>query len=96
MNQMILPTPSLSDATQRFLHAPRRHLIGGTFVLRNGDLVGIDWPRIATRARAAAARLAEANAEARATAEALAPIISQFCVGLGRCAHDLPRKLSVP
>jgi hypothetical protein len=46
-----------------------------------------------TRARAAAQRLHEANAETRAAAERLAPIVSQFCVGLGRCAHDLPRKL---
>ena len=26
-------------------------------------------------------------------AESLAPVVNHFCVGLGRCAHDLPRKL---
>ena len=41
----------------------------------------------------AAARLSEANAGAREAAERLAPVVSHFCVGLGRCAHDLPRKL---
>ena len=44
--------------------------------------------------RDAAARLAEANASARPTGERLAPVVNHFCVGLGRCAHDLPRKLS--
>jgi 5-methylthioadenosine/S-adenosylhomocysteine deaminase len=69
-------------------------MIGGRFVLRDGVLSGLDWPNIASRARAAAARLAEANAGARAAAERLAPVLSHFCVGLGRCAHGLPRKLS--
>jgi guanine deaminase len=73
--------------------AVRDVMIGGRFVLRDGVLPGIDWPSIASRARAAAARLAEANAPARATADRLAPVLSHFCVGLGRCAHDLPRKL---
>jgi guanine deaminase len=73
--------------------AVRDVMIGGRFVLRDGVLPGIDWPRIATRARDAAARLAEANAASRATAESLAPVVNHFCVGLGRCAHDLPRLL---
>ena len=74
--------------------AVRDVMIGGRFVLRDGVLPGLDWPRIAARARDAAARLAEANAAARDAAERLAPVVSHFCVGLGRCAHDLPRKLS--
>jgi hypothetical protein len=57
-------------------------------------LPGLDWPSIASRARDAAVRLTEANANARQAAERLAPVVSHFCVGLGRCAHDLPRKLS--
>lgn len=73
--------------------AVRDVMIGGAFVLRDGVLPGIDWPRIVGRARAAAERLKQANAETRVAAERLAPVISQFCVGLGRCAHDLPRKL---
>ena len=74
--------------------AVRDVMIGGRFVLRDGQLPGLDWPGIAARARDAAARLAEANAAVRQAAERLAPVVSHFCVGLGRCAHDLPRKLS--
>ena len=73
--------------------AVRDVMIGGNFALRDGIPVGIDWPAIATRARSAATRLAEANARARAVAARLAPIVGHFCVGLGRCAHDLPRGL---
>ena len=73
--------------------AVRDVMIGGRFVLRDGVLPGLDWPNIAERARNAAARLAEANAGAREAAERLAPVVSHFCVGLGRCAHDLPRRL---
>jgi guanine deaminase len=75
--------------------AVRDVMIGGRFVLRDGVLPGLDWASIASRARNAAARLAEANADGRAAAERLAPVVSHFCVGLGRCAHDLPRKLAV-
>jgi guanine deaminase len=75
--------------------AVRDVMIGGRFVLRNGVLPGLDWPAIASRARSAAARLAEANAGAREAAETLAPVVSHFCVGLGRCAqHGLPRRLA--
>jgi guanine deaminase len=88
----------LNDAVQQLVNtedgsAVRDVMVGGEYVLRDFQLIGVDWPRIVTRARAAAERLKETNAAARATAERLAPIISQFCVGLGRCAHDLPRKL---
>jgi 5-methylthioadenosine/S-adenosylhomocysteine deaminase len=88
----------LNNAPQQLVNTEdgasvRDVMVGGEYVLRDGALVGIDWPRIASRARDAAARLNEVNAEARTAAERLAPVISQFCVGLGRCAHDLPRKL---
>jgi len=73
--------------------AVRDVMIGGRFVLRDGVLPGLDWPNIASRARDAAARLAESNATSRQTAERLAPVVNHFCVGLGRCAHDLPRTL---
>ncbi|MFO1027603.1 MAG: amidohydrolase family protein [Acetobacteraceae bacterium] len=74
--------------------AVRDVMIGGRFVLKDGALPGLDWPAIARRARLAAERLSEATAEARATAERLAPVVGHFCVGLGRCAHNLPRKLA--
>jgi guanine deaminase len=75
--------------------AVRDVMIGGRFVLRDGVFPGLDWPSVAQRAREAAARLTEVNAAARAAAESLAPVVSHFCVGLGRCAHDLPRRLAV-
>jgi 5-methylthioadenosine/S-adenosylhomocysteine deaminase len=88
----------LNNAAQQLVNtedgaAVRDVMIGGAYVMRDRELIGIDWPRIAARARDAAARLRETNAETRAAAERLAPVISQFCVGLGRCAHDIPRKL---
>ena len=73
--------------------AVRDVMVGARFVLRDRELPGLDWPRIATRAREAAARLATANAATRQAAESLAPVINHFCVGLGRCAHNLPRRL---
>ena len=73
--------------------AVRDVMVGARFVLRDRELPGLDWPRIAARAREAAARLTAANAGTRQVAESLAPVINHFCVGLGRCAHDLPRKL---
>jgi 5-methylthioadenosine/S-adenosylhomocysteine deaminase len=75
--------------------AVRDVMIGGRFVLRDGVLIGLDWPAIASRARNAAARLDEDNAGAHEAAERMAPVVSHFCVGLGRCVHDLPRKLVV-
>jgi guanine deaminase len=88
----------LNNAAQQLVNtedgaAVRDVMVGGEYILRDGVLTGIDWPRIVIRARDAAERLRESNAEARATAARLAPIVSQFCIGLGRCAHDLPRNL---
>jgi guanine deaminase len=73
--------------------AVRDVMIGGRFVLRDGTLPSLDWLSIATRARQAADRLTQANASTRAMTDSLAPIVNHFCVGLGRCAHDLPRNL---
>ncbi len=89
----------LNNAPQQLVNgedgsAVRDVMVGGRYVLRDGMLPGIDWPRIVTRARDAAGRLAQANAETRAAAERLAPIVNQFCVGLGRSAHDVPRKVT--
>lgn len=88
----------LNNAVQQLVNAEdgmavRDVMIGGRFVLRDGELPGLDWPRIVGRARDAAARLAAANAAPRAAAERLAPVVDHFCVGLGLCAHALPRRL---
>lgn len=68
-------------------------MVGGVFVLRDGVLAGLDWPNIAERAREATARLHEKNAGLREATDRLAPLLSHFCVGLGRCSHNLPRRL---
>ncbi len=75
--------------------AVRDVMVGGEYKLRDGVPVGIDWPAIASKARAAARRLTEANTGALAVAERLAPIVGHFCVGLGRCAEGVPRVLGV-
>ena len=74
--------------------AVRDVMVGGRSCCATASCPDLDWPRIAARARAAAARLAEANAATRLAAERLAPVVNHFCVGLGRCAHNLPRKLA--
>jgi len=88
----------LNNAVQHLVNAEdgaavRDVMIGGRFVMKDRELPGIDWPAIAARARGAASRLTEANAPVRAAAERLAPVVDHFCVGLGRCAHVLPRRL---
>jgi 5-methylthioadenosine/S-adenosylhomocysteine deaminase len=90
----------LNNAVQQVVNAEdgtavRDVMIGGRFVLRDRELPGLDWPSIVQRARDAAARLATSNASARAAAERLAPVVDHFCVGLGRCVHDLSRRLPV-
>ena len=90
----------LNNAAQQLVNGEdgasvRDVMVGGDFVLREGALTGIDWPRIAARAREAAERLRQANAATREATERLAPLISRFCVGLGRSAHDLPRNVRV-
>jgi 5-methylthioadenosine/S-adenosylhomocysteine deaminase len=88
----------LNNAPQQLVNGEdgmsvRDVMVGGAFVVRNGELVGIDWPRIVSRANDAAERLRQGNADTRVVTDRLAPLISQFCVGLGRGAHDLPRKV---
>ncbi|HET6609510.1 MAG TPA: amidohydrolase family protein [Rhodopila sp.] len=88
----------LNDAVQHLVNAEdgaavRDVMIGGRFVMKDRELPGIDWPSIASKARAAAVRLNEANAPMRAAMDRLAPVVDHFCVGLGRCAHHLPRRL---
>lgn len=63
-------------------------MVGGRMVLDRGRLTHVDLPRVRARAEEAMARLAAATSRARATAEALAPYVSQFCAGLA--ASPLP------
>ncbi|MBS0643937.1 MAG: amidohydrolase family protein [Proteobacteria bacterium] len=74
--------------------AVRDVMIGGRFVMRDGEFPGIDWPAMVRRAHAAADRLEARNAAAGDVVARLAPMVAHFCVGLGRCEHGLPRKLT--
>ena len=74
MNAMLPPPPAPSDATLRFLAAPRRHLIGGSFVAGEGEeLIYVENParetELAVIAPASLAQLDQAVAAARASLE---------------------------
>jgi guanine deaminase len=57
-------------------------MVGGRVVMWRRELLTIDLARVRRQAEEAVARLAAANAEARAAAETLAPYVGQFCAGL--------------
>jgi 5-methylthioadenosine/S-adenosylhomocysteine deaminase len=89
----------LNDAVNQLVNtedggAVRAVMIGGQFALRDGVIPGLDWPALVRQAEASAARLAEANSAARATAAHLAPLVGHFCAGLA-CHPGLPRKLAL-
>jgi guanine deaminase len=75
--------------------AVRHVMVGGRMVLQDGVVTGLDWPGLAARAHAAAARLREANAETQRFCTALEPVVAQFCAGLVGCGHGhgLPNRL---
>jgi 5-methylthioadenosine/S-adenosylhomocysteine deaminase len=79
MNQLV----HIEDST-----AVRRVMVGGTVVVENGRVLGVDVTGIARRAAAAAERLRAANQATRATAERLAPFVSRFCHGLACDCHS--------
>ena len=57
-------------------------MIGGRMVLDCGTITTVDETKIFEQARAAAARLAEANQDIKAFSDALADVIGAYCVGL--------------
>ena len=73
--------------------AVREVMIGGQFALRDGAIPGLDWQSLIRQAEGSTARLTEANAQTRATAAHLAPLIGHFCAGLG-CNTGLQRKVA--
>ena len=97
-----LDTPSLvplNDAANQLIHAEdgsavRDVMVGGRFVLRDRVVLGVDWPALAARARAAAGRLRLANAPTRALAERIEPHLRSFCIGLRGQPHP-PRMVPI-
>jgi 5-methylthioadenosine/S-adenosylhomocysteine deaminase len=66
-------------------------MIGGRLVLEHGRFTALDETALRRRAQAAVERTRPLNAERRALAERLAPVVSQFCVGLSREPYPLRR-----
>lgn len=90
----------LNDALNQIVHCEdgtgvHTVMVGGEVLLEAGRFTRFDFEALRTQAAAAAARLAEANAGARALAEQLEPYVSQYCSGLaatpwhvhGFCQH---------
>jgi guanine deaminase len=66
-------------------------MIGGKLVLDDRRLVNADIGRMRRQAEAAVARLAEDNAETRATCEMLSPYVRDFCSGLSASPLSINR-----
>ncbi len=89
----------LNHAVNQLVHsedggAVRDVMVGGRWALRDGTVLGVDWPSMARRARAAADRLRTATAPARTLAERLEPHVTRFCIGM-RGAELPPRMVPV-
>ncbi len=67
------------------------HMVGGSFVVENRRVVGVDMNGIARRAANAAERLRAANRETHDAAERIAPFVSRFCHAL-TCDCALPHR----
>ena len=66
-------------------------MIGGRWVMERGNLTTIDEAKLRRDANAAAARLFEANAEARSLARRLQPAVGTFCRSLACHPYSVRR-----
>jgi cytosine/adenosine deaminase-related metal-dependent hydrolase len=73
-----------------------RVMVGGSMVVEGGAVVGVDMGRLVAEAASAAANLAEVNAGARALAQALEPVVLDYCVGLARRPYSVHRWCADP
>jgi cytosine/adenosine deaminase-related metal-dependent hydrolase len=55
---------------------------GGRFIVRDRKVLNVDVAKLKVQAEEAVARLAAANAEAKALAGKLLPYVGQFCAGI--------------
>ena len=73
-----------------------RVMVGGRTLVEGGKVLAADMPKLAAEAAEAIARLRQANVAAREFAQALEPVVLDYCVGLARepyrvqrwCQHD--------
>jgi guanine deaminase len=89
----------LNDPLNQLVHgedgsAVRDVMVGGTWVVRDRAVLGVDWPALASKAREAAARLRRSTAPARLLAERLEPYVEKFCRGLRGAPHP-PRMVPI-
>ncbi len=61
-----------------------RVLVGGRTLVEGGKVLGADMPKLAAEAAEAITRLRQANVAAREFAQALEPVVLDYCVGLAR------------
>jgi guanine deaminase len=71
--------------------AIRNVMVGGRMVVKDRNVVTVDVEALRQKSAAAAERLRAANAETRAVAERLAPLVGRFCNSLScRCTTANP------
>ena len=82
VNQLV----HVEDAT-----SVRHVMIGGSFVVRDRQLLTLDLAKLAVEAEAARERLENLNAEWRSLFEKLAPVVASFCPGLAAQPYHINR-----
>jgi guanine deaminase len=73
-----------------------RVMVGGRLILDKGRLLNVDLPRMRAQAEEAVARLAAANSENLALAQALAPHVGRYCSGLALSPLSMNRLCGHP
>ena len=68
-----------------------RVMVGGRILVESGKVIGVDMARLAAEANAAMAHLMQTNAAARTFAQALEPVVLEYCVGLAREPYHVHR-----
>ena len=77
LNNLIHQVVHVEDGT-----AVRHVMVGGRMVVKDRNVLTVDVEALRQKSAAAAERLRTANAETRAIAERLAPLVGRFCNGL--------------
>jgi 5-methylthioadenosine/S-adenosylhomocysteine deaminase len=77
LNNLIHQAVYVEDGT-----AVRHVMVGGRMVVKDRNVLTVDVEALRQKSTAAAERLRAANAETRAIAERLAPLVGRFCNGL--------------
>ena len=68
-----------------------RVMVGGRMLVEGGKVSGVDMPKLAAEANAAAAHLAQVNAAAKDFVQQFEPVVLDYCVGLAREPYHVQR-----